>query len=287
MEWQTCTTQNRVPKGMGVRLSPRPPRQNNSLTPVVVLFYYRRNSNLKIKTVNQREEAPMINFPPKLSQMTELLERLVLKGGVTVIDPDSTWVSPRVRIGRGTIIYPNSYLIGDDASVIGENCEIGPSAFLRDWFEIGSRVKIGFNAEIVRSTIGSETKIPHFCHVGEAVIGRGCNIAAGTVFCNYDGSKKQQITIGDYVFIGSGANLIAPLRIADHVYIAAGAIVSKDVEPYNFVIGVNKVVEDKKSYCWPKTDEKLPDNVHIHQPQDGWHIYLIDEHPIWQARGGY
>lgn len=102
----------------------------------------------------------MMNFPPKLSQMTELLEKLVLKGGVIVIDPESTWISPKVRIGRGTVIYPNSYLIGDEASVIGENCEIGPNSFLRDWFQIGNGVKIGFNAEVVRSCVIDRTK-PH------------------------------------------------------------------------------------------------------------------------------
>ncbi|MDO8676308.1 MAG: DapH/DapD/GlmU-related protein [Candidatus Azambacteria bacterium] len=190
----------------------------------------------------------MLNFPQKLSQTKLLLEKFILQDGVNVIDPDSTWISPTVSIGRGTVIYPNSYLIGNTSSIIGENCEIGPSAYLRDWFRVGSRVKIGFNAEVTRSIICNETKIPHFCHVGDSVIGHYCNIAAGTVFCNYDGNKKQRITIGDYVFIGSGVNLIAPVVIGDHAYIAAGAIVSKDVKPHDLIIGVNKAVEGKRSY---------------------------------------
>ena len=216
----------------------------------------------------------MLNFPLKLSQTAFLLKKLIVENGITIIDPDSTWVSPKISIGFGTIIYPNSYLIGKDGSSIGENCEIGPNAFLRDWFKIGNRVKIGFNAEVVRSSVGDGTKIPHFCHIGDAVIGRGCNIAAGAVFCNYDGNRKQKIVIGDHVFIGAGVNLIAPVCIGNHAYIAAGAVVSKDVQPYSLIVGVNKVVENKKSYC-----------DYIDKP--GWHIYPIEEHPAWKARGGY
>lgn len=211
----------------------------------------------------------MQNFPPKLSQNAIIAEKFIINGGVIVVDPDSTWISPDISIGRGTIIYPNSYLIGSRQSFIGENCEIGPNAFIRDWFEIENEVKIGFNAEVVRSYVGNGTKIPHFCHVGDAIIGHSCNIAAGTVFCNYNGNTKQLIVIGNYVFVGSGANLIAPVTIADHAYIAAGAIVSKGVEQYRVVIGVNKVMEDKRSY---------------YQPKYGWNIYPTDEHPIYKAK---
>lgn len=210
----------------------------------------------------------MINFPPKMRREVEFTK---LRGEITVVSPENTWIGPEISIGGGTIIYPNSYLIGKDESIIGDNCEIGPSAFLRDWFKIGDNVKIGFNAEVVRSSVGDGTKIPHFCHVGDAVIGRGCNIAAGTVFCNYDGNKKQKTVIGDYVFIGAGVNLIAPVFIGKHAYIAAGAIVSKDVPPYSLIVGVNKIVENKKSYC----------------DKPGWHIYPIDEHPVLKGRGGY
>lgn len=135
----------------------------------------------------------MINFPNKLSQIPVLLEKFTDKDCVNIIDPSSAWISPNINIGRGTIIYPNCYLIGNTDSKIGENCEIGPSAFLRDRFEIGNRVRIGFNAEVVRSSVDDGTKIPHFCHIGDAIIGRGCNIAAGTIFCNYDGNKKRPV----------------------------------------------------------------------------------------------
>lgn len=214
----------------------------------------------------------MMNFPLKLSQITELLAKFIYHGGVNVFDPDSTWISPDISIGRGTTIYPNCYLIGEKDSNIGNNCEIGPSAFLRDWFEIGNRVKIGFNAEVVRSNIGDGTKIPHFCHVGDATIGRNCNIAAGVEIGNYDGNQKHQTAIEDCVFVGIGVKIIAPVRIGAHAYIGAGAIVSKDVEPYDLIIGINKVVESQKSYC-------------IYQNgKPNWYIYPIGEHPMWKAR---
>lgn len=215
-----------------------------------------------------------MNFPTKLSQTPVLLEKFADRCGVNIIDPDSTWIIPETVIGRETKIYPNCYLIGSADSEIGENCEIGPSAYLRDWFKIGNRVKIGFNAEVVRSTIGDGTKIPHFCHIGDATIGRNCNIAAGVEIGNYNGYKKNQTVIEDYVFIGIGAKIIAPVRIGTHAFIGAGAIVSKDVKPYDIIIGANKIVLNKKSYC-----------DYYDKPR--WHLYPISEHPVWKSRGGY
>lgn len=219
-----------------------------------------------------------MNFPPKLSQRISLLEKFIYYGGVNVLDPDSVWISPDITIGRGTVIYPNSYLIGETDSRIGEDCEIGPSTFIRDRFQIGNKVKIGFNAEVVRSSIGDGTKIPHFCHIGDATIGRYCNIAAGVEIGNYDGNQKHQTIIEDYAFIGIGVKIIAPVIIRTHAYIGAGAIVSKNVKPYNLIIGVNKVVEGKNSYC--KYQE-------YRQDKPAWHIYPTIEHPVWNAKEEY
>ena len=126
-------------------------------------------------------------------------------------------------------------------------------------------MKIGFNAEVVRSKIGEGTKVPHFCHVGDAIIGKNCNIAAGVIFCNFDGEQKSVTTIGDNVFIGSGVMLITSakhnLRIGDHAYIAAGAIISKDVKPHYLMIGINKTVKEKRAFKW--------------------RLYSISEHKVW------
>ncbi len=216
---------------------------------------------------------PKIKFPPKLSDCHFLIEKLIRRGGVIIPNPENVWISPEIFIGAGTIIYPNCYLWGDADSSVGEDCEIGPSAFLRGRFKIGKRVKIGFNAEIVRSKIDDETKVPHFSHVGDALIGKGSNIAAGVIFCNYDGKYKHQTIINDNAFIGSGVMLIpskedTPLVIGKGAFIAAGAIITKEVKEYSVVMGVNTVVKGKA--C-------LVDEI-------GWEIISKNDHPILRAQ---
>lgn len=211
-----------------------------------------------------------MGFPPKVSSSKELMEKF----GRFCVDPDNTYISPLVSIYDGTIIFPNTYIVGNNKdNFIGRNCDIGPNAFLRDWFIIEDDVKIGFGAEVVRSKIGARTKIPHFCHVGDAVIGRDCNIAAGVIFCNYDGKYKLQTILEDDVFIGSCVMLIpskkaTPLKICRGAFIAAGAIVTKEVAEYAFVIGTNLVALHKA--C-------MVDEI-------GWELVPRSEHPILRLR---
>ncbi len=122
-------------------------------------------------------------------------------------------------------------------SRVGKNCTIGPNAHLRPNTVIQDNCKIGNFVEIKNSTIGSGTKISHLTYVGDAVIGRDCNIGCGVIFVNYNGKVKNKITIGNNVFIGCNCNLIAPLNIADNTYIAAGTTVTEDVKEGDFVIG--------------------------------------------------
>lgn len=192
------------------------------------------------------------------------------------VDPDNTYIGQNVAIGEGTVIEPGVYIFdfdrpGGKYNVIGNNCRIGSGAKLREWFLIGNNVLIS-GAEIVRSKIGDETKIPHWCHIGDATIGSGCNIAAGVIFCNYDGKYKRQTILEDDVFVGSGAMLIpskniTPLKIGRGAFIAAGAIVSKNVKEYSFVKGVN-IVSSK--VC-------AVDEI-------GWELVPRSEHPILRAR---
>ncbi|KKS75220.1 MAG: Bifunctional protein GlmU [Candidatus Azambacteria bacterium GW2011_GWA2_42_9] len=193
-----------------------------------------------------------MNFPPKLSTRMDLMERFIVKGGVIIHDPDTTWISPILsQIGKGTVIYPNTYLVANDTdSFIGRDCQIGPNAFLREWFIVENNVKIGFGAEVVRSKIGEGTKIPHFCHVGDAIIGRGCNIAAGVIFCNFDGATKNTTIVEDDVFIGSGTMLIPSakrgLRLGKCCFIAALSRINRDVPPGVLVIMKNEEQYIKK-----------------------------------------
>lgn len=191
-----------------------------------------------------------MSFPPKLSHCPKLRDKL-LYNEVVVLEPKNTWISPEVTIGKGTIIYPNTYLVANDInSFVGENCQIGPNVFLRDWFIIENNVKIGFGAEVVRSKIGNGTKTAHFCHIGDAIIGRGCNIAAGVIFCNFDGECKNSTVVEDDVFIGASAMIIpsskSTLRIGKGCYIGADSVISKNVPPGALVVETNHIIKYKK-----------------------------------------
>ncbi|HEY9121600.1 MAG TPA: bifunctional UDP-N-acetylglucosamine diphosphorylase/glucosamine-1-phosphate N-acetyltransferase GlmU, partial [Brevefilum sp.] len=189
--------------------------------------------------------------------------------GVTIINPEVTYIEAGVQIGQDTVIYPNTYLRG--STVIGEGCEIGPDTTIIDTF-IGSHVKIlasvleqakladhvtmgpychlrkgavleegvhlGNFGEVKDSTLGPDTKMGHFSYIGNAQIGKNVNIGAGTITCNYDGEKKHPTEIGDDVFIGSDTMLVAPVKIGDRSKTGAGAVVTQDVPPDTLVIGV-------------------------------------------------
>lgn len=130
------------------------------------------------------------------------------------------------------IFYFIKYLsIIDPETKIGKNTKIGPFAKIRKKVIIGNNVKIGSFVEIKNSRIGDGTKIPHFSYIGDAEIGKNVNIGAGVVTCNYDGfsNQKHKTIIGDGAFIGSGAKIIAPLKIGKNAYVAAGSVVVENV----------------------------------------------------------
>lgn len=131
-------------------------------------------------------------------------------------------------IGPGTVVHANSVIV---ESTIGANCEIGPFARLRPGNELSERVKIGNFVETKNSQIGPGSKVNHLSYVGDSVIGRGVNIGAGTVTCNYDGAYKHRTTIGDDVFVGSGVNLVAPIAIGRGATIGAGSTLTHDAPP--------------------------------------------------------
>lgn len=127
----------------------------------------------------------------------------------------------------------SSYI--EDSSV-GENTTVGPFATIKKGAEIGGGCRIGNFVEIKNSTIGDKTKVAHLTYIGDAELGYDCNVGCGVVFCNYNGLIKQRSVVGDRVFIGSNVNLVAPVKIGDCAYIAAGSTVNKNVEAKQFVI---------------------------------------------------
>ena len=180
--------------------------------------------------------------------------------GVTIINPDNTYIESGVKIGMDSIIYPGVVLIGDtiigEDCIIGENsrienstigngveiysstitnsrvgdrCHIGPYAHLRPDSYLGDNIKIGNFVEVKNSTIGNNSKAGHLAYVGDADVGKNVNVGCGVVFVNYDSRSKFRTLVEDHVFIGSNANLIAPVVVKEWGYIAAGSTITDEV----------------------------------------------------------
>jgi bifunctional UDP-N-acetylglucosamine pyrophosphorylase/glucosamine-1-phosphate N-acetyltransferase len=183
-----------------------------------------------------------------------------MRAGVTIIDPQSTWIDVTVQIARDVTLWPGTILkglttVGEGASVgpevlatdveIGPNASIvkshaigskiaagatvGPYSYLRPGTDLGSDGKIGAFVETKNAKIGAGSKVPHLSYVGDAEIGVGSNIGAGTIFANYDGITKHHTVIGSHVRTGSHNVFVAPITIGDGAYTAAGTTVRKDV----------------------------------------------------------
>lgn len=187
---------------------------------------------------------------------------------VNILDPDNTYIDPRVTIAPGTTILPGTILRGE--TVIGENCEIGPNTVIRDCIigdhtvvnasqvtesflashvhvgpfahirphcEVGSGCKIGAFVEIKNAVFGENTKLSHLTYVGDSDVGSRVNFGCGTITSNYDGFHKHRTVIEDDAFIGCNTNLVPPVHIGRGAYIAAGTTVTKDVEEDALAIG--------------------------------------------------
>jgi bifunctional UDP-N-acetylglucosamine pyrophosphorylase/glucosamine-1-phosphate N-acetyltransferase len=116
-------------------------------------------------------------------------------------------------------------------AVIGAGAEVGPYSYLRTGTELGAKGKIGGFVETKNARIGDGAKVPHLTYCGDAVVGEGANIGAGTIFANYDGVTKSTTTIGRQSFVGSNSVLVAPVHVADGAYVAAGSALTDDVGP--------------------------------------------------------
>jgi bifunctional UDP-N-acetylglucosamine pyrophosphorylase/glucosamine-1-phosphate N-acetyltransferase len=130
------------------------------------------------------------------------------------------------KLGAGTVVHSNCHLEGAST---GNDCEIGPFARMRPGAELANKVKVGNFVEIKKSTVGDGSKVNHLTYIGDAEIGKGVNVGAGTITCNYDGANKHKTTIGDGVFVGSGVNLVAPIEIGAGATIGAGSTLTKPV----------------------------------------------------------
>jgi len=208
-----------------------------------------------------------INSRQELAEATRTIKRRInnrhMSQGVTLIDPEATYIEPLVTIGKDTIVYPNVYLQGK--TVIGEDCvieasvkivdstlgnnvyvkmgcvitqsrvgagvDIGPCAHLRPLSDLRQGVHVGNFVEVKKSVLHEGVKAGHLTYLGDADVGAGTNVGAGTITCNYDGVHKHRTIIGEKAFIGSNTALVAPVTVGAGAYIGAGSTITKEVPP--------------------------------------------------------
>lgn len=182
-------------------------------------------------TAVKPEEAMGVNSRVQLAEvgrvMQNRIQRELMAGGVTIVDPPNTWIDIRARIGQDTVIHPFTYIHG--RVKIGSGCSIGPFAYLRDGTVIDNDVVVGVFTELKNSSLGEGTRARHLSYIGDASIGQRVNVGAGTIFSNFDGQEIQRTEVGDDTYIGNGAILVAPLAVGRSELIAHGSVVRRDV----------------------------------------------------------
>lgn len=211
--------------------------------------------------------------------MKERIVRRHMLGGVTVIDPASTYIGSEVEIGADTVLHPGTILTGttrigefcvvgpnanltntivhdhaeirysvlDDAEV-GQSTSVGPFAYLRPGARLGEHVKVGDFVEVKNATIDDNSKVSHLSYIGDAKVGKNVNIGCGAITVNYDGYNKSITEIEDDAFIGSNVNLIAPVHIGRGAYVVAGSTITSDVPDNDLAIARSRQ-ENKSGYA--------------------------------------
>ncbi len=189
-----------------------------------------------------------INTKAQLAEAEAVLQRRLrtaaMEAGVTLVAPETVFLSADTKLGRDVTIEPHvvfgpGVTVEDGATIrsfshlegarVGKGARIGPFARLRPGAELGEDVHIGNFVEVKAATIEAGAKANHLAYIGDASVGAGSNIGAGTITCNYDGFNKQRTEIGKGAFIGSNSSLVAPVTIGDGAYIGSGSVVTKDV----------------------------------------------------------
>lgn len=196
-----------------------------------------------------------------------------MEAGVTLVDPATTIIGPRVTLGRDTVVEPGCILKGDTTigshcligaftqltnvtfgdgvevlhsylndAVVGDGTHIGPYAHLRMHAVIGAHVRLGNFVEVKKSTLGDGTKAAHLAYLGDAEIGERVNIGCGVITVNYDGTTKSKTTVHDGAFVGSNSNLVAPVTVGEGGYVAAGSTITDDVPAGALAIGRGRQV---------------------------------------------
>jgi len=241
-------------------------RQGEYYLTDIITIYLNKGQKVGSTRIADPSEVHGVNTRRHLAEAEKLVRKQILNfwldEGVTIIDPDSTYIAAAAQLGPDTVIHPFTIIEGDTVvgaecilgpgsrlvrcrigrrvevsysvileSSIGDYSRVGPFAFIRPGCKIGTGVRIGDFVELKQTVVGTGSKVPHLSYVGDAVIGEGVNIGAGTITCNYDGEKKSTTVVEDGAFIGSNVNLVAPITVGRGAYIAAGSTIRRDVSP--------------------------------------------------------
>jgi bifunctional UDP-N-acetylglucosamine pyrophosphorylase/glucosamine-1-phosphate N-acetyltransferase len=211
------------------QVKPNNVKQEYYLTDALSVLIATGNKVVAITAVRP-EEAMGVNSRAQLSVASKIMQHRVqqelMENGVTIVDPDNTWIDARAKIGQDTVIEPFVYIHG--AVQIGRDCRIGPFAFLREGTVIGDDVVLGVFTEVKNASLADGVRARHHSYLGDATIGRRVNVGAGSITANYDGQKVHQTSVGDDCNIGSGAVLIAPLVLTPGANVGAGTVVSQE-----------------------------------------------------------
>lgn len=222
------------------------------LTDTVSLLI-KKGNRVKAFCVKDSAEIFGINSRKDLAIANRIMNNRILEmhmaRGVSVIDPDSSYIDIRARIGKDTVIYPFTVIEGNVK--IGRNCEVGPFTHLRDKTVLRDGAEIGNFVEVKKSSIGRHTKAKHLTYLGDTTVGERVNIGAGTITANYDGKNKYPTVIKDKAFIGTHTTLVAPVTVGRGAVTGAGAVVlrNRDVPANTVVVGVPaKVLKKIKNH---------------------------------------
>jgi bifunctional UDP-N-acetylglucosamine pyrophosphorylase/glucosamine-1-phosphate N-acetyltransferase len=264
--------------------------QGEYYLPDLVAIYRKQKRTVATWTVDRAEEIRGINSRTELAEVSSMVRQQkneeLMAAGVTLIDPATTYIDSDVVVGADTVIHPCVFLEG--STKIGAACEIhagsrivnstlgdrvcvrnhtvvtdstvesgsflGPFAHIRPGSRVGEDVHIGNFVELKKTEMGKGAKANHLAYLGDATIGSATNVGAGTITCNYDGEKKHQTVIGNNVFVGSNSTLVAPLKLADGAYIAAGSAVTQDVPAG--ALGIGRARQENKEGWREKRRQK-------------------------------
>jgi bifunctional UDP-N-acetylglucosamine pyrophosphorylase / glucosamine-1-phosphate N-acetyltransferase len=204
----------------------------------------------------KEDEVRGVNTRSQLAEAEAVLQRRLrveaMDAGVTMIAPDTVFLSADTRIGRDVVIEPHvvfgpGVVVEDEAVIhafchlegahVAKGASVGPFARLRPGTKLGERARIGNFVEVKAAEIGPGAKANHLSYIGDSTVGAGANVGAGTITCNYDGAAKHRTEIGAGAFIGSNSALVAPVTIGEGAYVGSGSVITQNVPPDALAVG--------------------------------------------------